>query len=47
MTYSRERVDGATVDVEIIFGEDLGPLIDGPTRSIEDTPQHVLGHAEL
>lgn len=45
--YSRVRVDGGAVDIEVVLCEHFGPLVDGPARSIEDAPQHVLGHTEL
>lgn len=45
--YSGVGVDRAAVDVKIILSEDLGSLVDGFSRTIEDTAQHVLGHTKL
>ena len=45
--YSRVGVDGTAVDVEIIFSQHLGPLVNGSSRSIEYSPQHVLGHTDF
>jgi hypothetical protein len=47
VSYTRVRVDGATVDVEVVLSEHLGTLVDGLSRSIEDTAQHVLGDTKL
>lgn len=47
ISYSRVRVDGATVDVEVVLSKHLGTLVDGLSRSIEDTTQHVLGDTQL
>jgi len=44
---ARIRVDGGTVDVEVIFGEHLWALVNGATRTVKDSTQHVFGHAEL
>lgn len=44
-TYSRIRVDWTSIDVKIIFRENFGSFIDGPARSIEDTPQHIFRNA--
>jgi len=45
--YSGVRVDGASVDVEVLLGKHLGSLVDSASGTIEDTTQHVLGHTEL
>jgi hypothetical protein len=45
--YSRVRVDRATVDVEVILSKHLGALVDGLSRSIEDTAQHILRDTKL
>ena len=47
MTYTRVGVDGRAVDVQVLLRQDLRALVDGTTRTIEDTTQHVLGHTEL
>ena len=36
-----------TVNVNIVFSKDLGTVVDGVTRAVEDTPQHVLRHRQL
>lgn len=36
-----------TVDVQVVFGEDLGSLVDGVSGTVEDATEHVLGHGEL
>jgi hypothetical protein len=46
-TYTRVGVDGRSVDVEVVLGQDLGALVDGTSGSIEDTTKHVLGHANF
>lgn len=46
-TYSGEGVDGVSVDVEVVLSQDLGALVDGTARSIENTAKHVLGHTDL
>jgi len=46
-TYARVRVDGTSVDVKVVFSEHLRALVDGLSRTIEDTTQHVLGHTKL
>jgi hypothetical protein len=46
-SYSGVRVDRATVDVKVVFGKDLGALVDGLSRTVEDAAQHVLGNTEL
>lgn len=46
-THTRVGVDRTTVDIEVVLGQDLGALVNRPTRAVEDAPQHVLGHAEL
>jgi hypothetical protein len=47
VSYTRVGVDGATVDVKVVLSEHLGTLVDGLSRSIEDTAQHVLGDTKL
>ena len=47
VAYSRVGVDGTAVDIQVVFGQHLGTLIDGSSGTIEDTSQHVLGDAEL
>jgi hypothetical protein len=36
-----------TVDVEVVLGKDLGSLVDGITRSVEDSTLHVLRNGQL
>jgi hypothetical protein len=45
--YSGVWVDRATVDVEVVFSKNLGALVDGLSRTVENTTQHVLGHTKL
>lgn len=47
MTDSCVGVDRLTVDVEVVLSQNLGALVDGATRTVEDTAKHVLGHTEL
>jgi hypothetical protein len=44
---SRVRVDGRTVDVEVVLGQDLGSLVDGAAGTVKDTTKHVLADSEL
>lgn len=44
---TRERVDGGPVDVEVVFGPDGRTLVDGLTRTVEDSSLHVLADSEL
>ena len=44
---TRVGVDRRTVNVEVVLGKDLGALVNGATRTVEDTTQHVLAHSEL
>lgn len=46
-TYSRVWIDRATVDVEVVLSKHLGALVDGLSRSIENSTQHVLGDTKL
>jgi hypothetical protein len=46
-TDSRVGVDGLTVNVEVVLGQDLGALVNGATGTIKDTTKHVLGHTKL
>jgi hypothetical protein len=41
------RIDWTAVDIEVVFGEDLGAFINRSTRSIEDSPQHILRNTDL
>ena len=34
----------SNLDVEEILGQDVGPLIDGFSRSVEDSAKHVFGN---
>lgn len=36
-----------TVDVEVVLSKDLGSLVDGVTRSVEDSALHVLRDGQL
>lgn len=45
--YTREGVDWAAVDVEVVLSQDLGALVDSSSRTIEDTTKHVLRHTKL
>lgn len=44
---ARVGVDGRAVDVEVVFREHLGPLVDGAAGAVEDAAQHVFADAEL
>lgn len=46
-SYSRVWVDRATVDVEVVLSKHLGAFVNGLSRSIKDTTQHVLGNTKL
>ena len=46
-TYTGVGVDRTAVDVEVLLRQHLGALVDGATRTVEDTAQHVLGDTEL
>jgi hypothetical protein len=41
------RVSGLTVDVEVVFSEDLGSLVDRVSGSVKDSTEHVLRDGEL
>lgn len=45
--HTRVRVDGRTVDVQVVLRQDLGALVDGATGTVEDTTKHVLADSEL
>lgn len=47
LTYTRVWVDRATVDVEVVLSKNLGALVDGLPRTIENTAQHVFGDTKL
>lgn len=47
VTYTRVWVDGATVDVEVVLGKNLGALVDGAAGTVKDAAKHVLGDTEL
>ena len=38
---------GLTVDVDVLFSKDLGSLVDGVTRSVEDSTLHIFRNGEL
>jgi hypothetical protein len=44
---TRVGVDRRTVDVEVVLSKNLGALVNGATRTVENTTQHVLAHSEL
>lgn len=46
-SYSRVGVDRTAVDVKVFFRKHLGALVDGTTRTVKDTAQHVFGHTKL
>lgn len=46
-THSTLRVNGASVDIEVLFGKHLGALVDGKTGTVEDATQHIFRDAEL
>lgn len=46
-TYSRIWVDRTTVDVQVVFSQNLGSLVNCSSGTIEDTPQHVFGYTKL
>ncbi len=46
-TDTRVGIDGTAVDIQVVFRQHLGALVDGSTRPIEDPAQHVLGHAQF
>ena len=46
-SYPGVGVDGTAVDVEVVLGQDLGALVDGTSRTIENSTQHVLGNGNL
>lgn len=45
--YSRVRVDGLAIDIQIVFRQHLGTLVNRATRTIENTTQHVLRHTQF
>lgn len=36
-----------TIDVQVILSKDLGSFVDGITRAVKDSTQHVFGHRQL
>ena len=44
---SCRRVDGRTIDVQSLFGDDFGTAVHGVTHTVEDTTQNVRGYAEV
>ena len=40
-------IDGAAVDIKIVLGQHFGTLVNGSTRSIECTAQHVVRDTKL
>ena len=36
-----------TVDVKVVLGKDLWAIVNGLTRTVEDTPEHVLRDREF
>jgi len=44
---TRVWVDGRTVDVEVVLGQDLGALVNGAAGTVEDTTKHVLADSKL
>lgn len=46
-SYPRVRIDGTAVDIKIVLCEHLRTLVDSSTGTVEDSAQHVLGHAQL
>ena len=47
VTNSRVRIDGAAVDVKIVFRQNLGAFVNGTSRAVEDSAQHVLRDANF
>ena len=46
-TYSGVRVDRTAIDIQELLGQHLGALVNGSSRSIKDTAEHVLRDAKL
>lgn len=44
---TRIRVDGRSVDVEVVLGKDLGTFVYGFTGSVENSSKHVFGHSQF
>ena len=47
LTYSRIRIDGTSINVQIVFCQHFGTFVDGTARSVKNTAQHVFGNANL